>query len=131
MSANSDSRVKRLDGALDRRGEWVWLHRTTGTQKIPVKVKCRATVRYAENKGLIGAVAQDRGEAIISPTQIIAANWPGPETRPIDRAPTTQDRRVPQKSDTIVIQGRPRTVDGAKPIYVDGELVRINIHWTG
>lgn len=127
MSAHSDFEVRELDKSLAVDGEWIEIWRLTGTQLIPIKVRCRASVRNYDAKELIGGLTQDQSEVIISPTQIIRSGWPGPETRPIAQAPTQLDRRVPKLGDKAVIQGKQRNVQISKPKYVDDGLVKITM----
>ena len=65
---------------------------------------------------------------MISPTEIIRARWPGPNS---SATPTDQDRRVPRKGDAVVIAGRKRTVETAGGIYLASELVRIEMRVLG
>lgn len=131
MSKRSDFEVRELDKALADAGEIIELQRLTGTQLIPVKVRCRASVRNYGADELIGGITQDMSEVILSPTEIIRAGWPGPdiEKRNASGVVTTafseQDQRVPRKNDKCVIQGKPRNIEAAKPKYVDDGLVRI------
>ncbi len=131
MSARSDYEVRELDRTLADDGEWIEIWRQTGTQLIPVKVDCRASVRGYDEKELIGGITQDQSRIVMSPTEIIKSGWPGPETRPLGQPATMQDRRVPHKNDKAVIKGKVRNIEASMPIYVDNELVRINLRILG
>lgn len=131
MSRHSDFEIRELDKSLADDGEWIEIWRLTGTQLIPVKVRCRAKVNNLGAQDLISGIKQDTSEVILSPTEIIRAGWPGPETRPVTKASTTIDRRVPQTGDKAYIKGKPRQVDVGLPTYVDDELVRIKLRVLG
>jgi hypothetical protein len=128
VSAASDHEVSELDLALAADGEWIELQRLIGAQLIPIKVRCRAFVRTLDAKDLVGNIKQDTSEATISPTEIIRSGWPGPNS---SATPTNQDRRVPRSGDKAVIQGKPRNIEVALPIYVDNGLVRIKLRVLG
>ena len=135
MSEFSDGLVADLDQALATDGQTVTIQRLflgAGGVQIPVSVDCKAAVRPYGAKELVGGITQDQSEVIMSPTQIIAAGWPGPWT-PSSVEPTqpATDRRVPRKGDNCVIAGKPRNIEIAKPIYVDDALVRIELRVLG
>lgn len=128
MSARSDFEIRELDKSLAVDGEWIELQRLAGTQLIPVKVKCRAFVRGYGADELIGGITQTDSKVIISPSEIIKAGWPGPNS---SATPTKQDRRVPRVNDKAVIVGKTRNIAVSLPIYVDGELVRVDMRVSG
>jgi len=117
-----------LDEELARDGQDIKLQRLTGTQQIPFEAHCRAFVSPITAEQLIAGITQDSSNVILSPTQIIAAGWPGPNS---SKTPTTVDRRVPTPNDKVVIAGKVRQISASMPIYVDGELVRINLRVLG
>ena len=126
MSAATDRAD--LDAALAEDGEWIQIHRLVGTQQIPIKVDCRAFVRGVSAEQLAAGVKQDTSNVIISSTEIIEKGWPGPNS---SATPTTTDRRVPKLGDKALIAGKIRQIEVALPIYVDGELVRIDLRVLG
>jgi hypothetical protein len=132
MSAASDHEIRELDAALAADGQWVELQRLVGTQLIPIRCKCRAFVRGYAASEVSSIIAVTDSKVIISPSEIIRAGWPGPNS---SATPTKQDRRVPgpplNLTDRFVIAGRPRTIASSLPIYVDGELVRIDMRVSG
>ncbi len=117
-----------IDAALAEDGEWIELHRLVGTQQIPIKLRCRAFVRGVSAEMLAAGVKQDTSTVIISPTEIIAKGWPGPNS---SATPATADRRVPKLGDKALIAGKIRQIEVALPTYVDGELVRIELRVQG
>jgi hypothetical protein len=119
--------VASLDEALAYAGEDVILRRTVGTgaAAVNVDVTVRAAVRALKADELVGTLSQSDSMAIISPTQIIAAQWPGGQ--PVSGAIHQADPRVPKIGDKAIIQGRVRDVLLVKPILVAGELVRIEL----
>ena len=124
----AEQAIADLDAALAADGEWIELWRETGTQKIPFKVRCRAFVRGYAAQELVGGIAQTDSKIVMSPTEIIRAGWPGPNS---SATPTDQDRRVPRKGDAVVIAGRKHTVETAGGIYVAAELVKIEMRVLG
>lgn len=132
MSDASDRDIADLDATLALDGEWVELRRLFGTQLIPVSVKSRAFVRNVNNQELIAGIAQENSNVILSPTEIIDAGWPGPWTpSQAEQVEPDTDRRVPRKGDKCLIKGKPRNIEVSKPIYVDDELVRIELRVLG
>ena len=93
---DAEQAIADLNAALVADGEWIELWRETGTQKIPFKVRCRAFVRGYAAQELVGGIAQTDSKIMMSPTEIIRARWPGPNS---SATPTEQDRRVPRKGD--------------------------------
>jgi hypothetical protein len=132
MSVAADREIADLNMSLAEDGEWIEVRRFYGTQMIPVSVTCRAFVRGINAEELAAGISQDNANVTISPSEIIAAGWPGPWTpTPSEPVNPGTDRRVPKKGDACIIKGRKRTVEVAKPIYVDDELVRINMRVLG
>ena len=112
-------------------GEDIILRRVVGqgatTANIDVKV--RASVRAFRPEELIGGISQTDSLAVISPTQIKDAQWPGGQ-------PVTTGRYkgipwLPQNNDRAVIQGRNRAITFVKPFVVGGEIVRIELTIAG
>ena len=129
MDTSPAGMIARLDASLARVGEDVVLRRYTqgpNGARIPFAVTVRAQVRGYSPDELIGGITQQDSRVILSPTQIEAAQWPGPAT-----GPEAGDRRVPRKGDQMVIAGIPRTVEAATGIYVAGRLVRIEARVLG
>ena len=125
---DAEQAIADLDAALASDGEWIELWRETGPQRFPFKVKCRAFVRGYAAQELVGGIAQTDSKIVMSPTEIVRAGWPGPNS---SATPTNQDRRVPRKGDAVVIGGRKRAVEAAGGIYLGGELVRIELRVLG
>jgi hypothetical protein len=125
---DAEQLVADLDEELARDGQDIRLQRLTGTQQIPFEVTCRAFVRPVSAEQLIAGITQDSSNVVLSPTQIVAAGWPGPNS---SKTPTTVDRRVPTNNDKVVIAGKVRQINAVMPVYADGELVRINLRVLG
>lgn len=118
-----------LDASLATDGEEIELQRLT--QLIAVKVICRAFVRgYAETE-LVGGISQTDSRVVISPSEIIASGWPGPQRAFPVPPDVNQDHRVPRKGDKAVIMGKTRNIEMAHPKYIDGQLVRIDMRVAG
>lgn len=123
--------IERLDRALEKNGQDVVLRRTVGSaSQVNIDVTCRAMVRDYAPQELVGQIIQGDSHVIISPTQITAAQWPGGQ--PIASPPVQTDPRVPRPNqDKVIVAGRLRNVQAATPIYVVGELVRIEMQVRG
>lgn len=119
-----------LDQFLAADGQDVILRRITGTtNQIVVDCPCRAFVRGYQPKELAGGIIQGDTHVILSATDINRAQWPGGEA--VTNPPGINDPRVPRTGDRIIIEGRARGVIFADPVYVDGELHRINVQVRG
>lgn len=117
-----------LDHALADCGEDIEIRRLIGTS-VSAAVECRAFVRRDRiNDELVGGIVQRNIEIILSPSQIIAQGWPGPNS---SATPTELDRRVPVKGDKAVWAGRVMNIEESCPIYIDNELVRIELRVKG
>lgn len=122
--------IASLDRQLAAIGEDVILRRTIGTaNQVNIDVVCRAFVRGYEPKELVGSIVQGDSQVTISPTQINRAQWPGGQ--PVTSPPSATDPRVPRKGDKMIVAGKPRNVEAAAPIYLAGELVRIDLQVKG
>jgi hypothetical protein len=112
---------------LAAHGQDVTLQRVTqGPSGVPVKYKvdCRAFVRGYQPAELVGGILQGDSKVVLSVAEIEAQGWPGPNS---STTPTNQDRRVPRKGDDIIIMGKSRNIEVATPVYLNGELVRIEL----
>src|SRR3954464_11365478 len=119
--------IDALDGALAAVGEDVVLRRIVGTgaNVANIDVTCRAAVRSPTAQELRAGFVQTDSVVILSPTQIRAAQWPG-------GVPAgTVHPELPRKGDKLRIQGRSRAVESVNPIFVAGELVRIELRVLG
>lgn len=126
---NAEQAIADLDAALAADGEWIELWHETGAETIPFKVRCRAFVRGYRAQELVGGIIETDSKVVISPTEIMRAGWPGPNS---SVTPTDQDRGVPRKGSAyVVIAGRKRAVEAAGPFYLGGELVRIELRVLG
>lgn len=126
-----EAEIAKLNRQLEQHGEEIELQRLTGNQLIPIKVRCRAFVRPAQRtpEELIAGIVHSSSIVVISPTEINAAGWPGPEA-PVGS--TTDDIRVPRKNDKAVIAGRSRNVEwGVGFRFPGGVLVRIEMRVSG
>lgn len=117
-----------LDTTLADVGEVITIQRLVGTQEIITGVDCLAFVRGYSPDELVGTIMQNDKRIILSPSEIIAAGWPGPNS---SATPTERDRRVPIKGDRVVIKGKKFNVEAAGGIYVRDELVRIEMQVRG
>jgi hypothetical protein len=116
-----------LQRQLAKHGQDVRLQRVTqgpSGQQIKYSVNCRAFVRGYQPAELVGGILQGDSKVVLSAAEIEAQGWPGPNS---STTPTNQDRRVPRKGDDIIIMGKSRNIEVATPVYLNGELVRIEL----
>lgn len=119
-----------LDAMLRSDGQQVTLRRIVGTtNQTAVDCQCWAFVRGYKANELVGAIIQGDSAVILSATDIIEAQWPGGQ--PVTSPPNGLDVRVPRAGDYIVSAGRVRRIEAADPVYVDGELHRLNVQVRG
>lgn len=113
-----------LDASLARTGEDIILRRMISGAAVDLN-PCRASVRLAnEPDHLVSGTTQDDLRIVISPTQILAANWPaGAPAAPA--APFNYDIHMPKMGDTVIVKGKKYRVENSEPIMVNGVVVRI------
>ncbi|QXZ79660.1 hypothetical protein [Rhizobium sp. L51/94] len=109
-----------LDAFLLETGEDIVVRRVVAN--IKTDVACRARARGVSAKKVVGTIAATDLEVIISPTQILAAGWPG--EAPQDGA---ADPRIPRINDYVLVKGKQRQVKFSDPIFVGNEWVRCNL----
>ena len=127
MSKWSEMEVRELDVALAADGQDITLRRFIGTtNRTNIDVQCRAFVRLYTPQQLTPNTIQGDTKVILSPTEIIAAQWPG-----AGQTPTAADARVPRKGDQVIVAGTPRNVEAGYPIYLDDQLVRLELQVRG
>lgn len=119
--------IAALDSALQRVGEDVVLRRIAGKSQnaVNVDVTVRASVRTVSADQIAGTIVQNDVNVVISPTQIIAAQWPGGLRD--GAVQSAADPRIPRATDFMVIQGRQRQVRVSKPIFVGGTWARCDL----
>ncbi|MFG1184372.1 hypothetical protein [Xanthobacter aminoxidans] len=105
-----------LDRALDARGQDAILRRWTGSgsARTPIDVAVRVRAQDYRVEELVGGIEQGDTRVVLSPTQIVAAGWPGPQG-------------WPRNGDAIVIAGRERDIISAPPQVLNGVVVRIDM----
>lgn len=119
--------IAALDNALQRAGEDVVLRRFAGKapNAVNVDVTVRATVRTVSADQVVGTIVQNDLNVVISPSQIMAGQWPGGLRD--GAVQSAADPRIPRATDFMVIQGRQRQVRVSKPIFVGGVWVRTDM----
>jgi hypothetical protein len=129
MSAASDREIADLNATLAQDGMTIELRSTTPGTSNYFSIQARAFVRRFRPEELVGGITQSHREIIISPTEIIAQEWPGP----VNSGSTSgRDLRVPKKGDKAVIEGRIYNIEDAAGIYLgDDGLCRIEIRALG
>lgn len=117
-----------LDAALLAAGEDLILRRqvASGANFANIDVECRARVDIVDADDIIGTIAVSDLKIIMSPTQILAAQWPGGV--PDYPVSNISDPRMPRVTDFVIVRGKQRQVKmvDAKIIGDDG-WCRINM----
>lgn len=119
--------INDLDEALLEVGQNATLRRlqlVSGIQSVLSSVDVRIVMRQYQPDELVGGIIQGDSFVILSPSEIIAANWPGTVTAP-------GDKRVPKRGDQLIVQGIARTVQAGTPFYIAGALVRLELQVRG
>lgn len=110
-----------LDSALADSGEDATLRRKSNAGNADVA--CRVRVRGVNAQRVVGTITQNDLSVVISPTEILAAGWPGVDPP----APGAIDPRLPRANDFMVVKGKERQVRFSDPIYAAGQWVRCNL----
>lgn len=122
MSAERDA----LDAALEARGEDVVVRRqiASGDSVSNIDVTCRARVDIVNADEIAGTISQSDLKIIMSPTQILDAQWPGgvPDHPVVDH----EDVRMPRATDYVVCRGKQRQIRVVDPKFTP-DWCRINI----
>ncbi len=123
MTAEIDA----LNRALANYGEDVVLRRTVkrSGSNVVAEVTCRAAVRAVSAEQIVGTITQNSLNIVMSPSEIVAADWPGADDNII--VGSAVDKHLPRTTDKMVVQGKERQVQAAKPIYVNGVWVRTDL----
>lgn len=116
--------IDALDRALAMAGEDIVINRVVRRSgaNVTVSVTCRAFVRAVSADEIAGKITVDDLQVIISPTQIVAAGWPGADEN--IQPGNLVDQRMPKSSDRVTVQGRPREIRAPRPKLVNGVWVR-------
>jgi hypothetical protein len=115
-------------GSQTGSGEDVILQRPIGNNQGFISVKCRAQVNGYKPVELIANSGIQQGDsmAILSPTQINEAQWPGAFV-PGQPGVATGDPRIPMKGDRMIVGGKTRSVQAAATRDIGGVLVRLEV----
>ena len=127
LSDTPASMISRLDASLARHGEDCTLRRKEGSPLVEKDVTVRASVRGVRSNEIVGTVTQAYSKAVISMTQILAAEWPSGYSL-TDGA---VDPRLPRPNDFLIVKGKQRQIMFVNPIAVDGTVVRIELQVAG
>lgn len=116
--------IAALDRQLAAHGEDIAITRVVKRDGVNVteSITCRAFVKSVSADEIAGKITAEDLKVIISPTQIVAAGWPGTDENIISG--NNVDQRVPKSSDKVVVQGRPREIRAPKPKLMNGVWVR-------
>jgi hypothetical protein len=127
LSDTPSGAIARLDAALAQHGEDIILRRTVRRSGVDVvvDVACRAFVRAVSAQEIVGSIKATDVNVVISPTEILAAGWPGQDD--VTPAGLNADQHHPRITDTAIVQGKPRQVRLSKPILMGGTWVRCDM----
>jgi hypothetical protein len=117
-----------LDAALLEAAEDIVLRRqvASGSNIANIDVTCRARVDTVNADEIAGTIAVSDLKIIMSPTEILAAQWPGGV--PAYPVSSASDVRIPRITDFVIARGKVRQVKMVDPkiIGADG-WCRINM----
>lgn len=112
--------ISALDRALASHGQTITLRRTSGegTSQTNADVSVRVREGLYTSEELASGLYQGQTRIILSPSEILAASWPSPQS-------------WPATGDFVVIEGRERRVESATLRRIDGTVVRIELEVVG
>lgn len=124
-----EAAIAMLDRKLDEAGQPVQLRRLTGTSAATqtyIECQARAFVRRYQPDELVGAQIQGDAMAVLSPTDLTRALWPG-------AAPPgyVGDWSMPRQGDVLITQDGRRQIMAAQIIRMAGQVVRIELGLKG
>lgn len=117
-----------LDAALLAAGEDIVLRRqvAAGSNIANIDVGCRARVDTVGADEIAGTIAVSDLKISMSPTEILAAQWPGGV--PVYPVTNVSDPRVPRITDFVIARGKTRQVKVVDPKFIGAEgWCRINL----
>lgn len=117
-----------LDTALAAAGEDIVLRRqiASGQNVANIDVECRARVDTVSADEIAGTIAVSDLKIIMSPTEILAAQWPGGV--PVYPVSNASDPRIPRITDFVIARGKVRQVKMVDPKIIGAEgWCRINL----
>ncbi len=117
-----------LDAALATAGEDIVLRRqiASGSSIANIDVTCRARLDTVGTEEIAGTIAVSDLKVIMSPTEILAAQWPGGV--PVYPVSNVTDPRIPRITDFVVARGKQRQVKLVDPKFIGAEgWCRINM----
>lgn len=117
-----------LDAALLAAGETITLRRqvASGSNYSNIDVECRARVDTVGADEIAGTVAVSDLKIIMSPTEILAAQWPGGV--PVYPVSNVSDPRVPRITDFVIARGKQRQIKVSDSKFIGAEgWCRINL----
>lgn len=122
-----EAAIASLDKQLAEHGEDCTLRRKDGNPLTDKDVTVRASVRGLRGDEIVGTATQVFSKAVISMTQILAAEWPAGHVV----APAAVDPRIPRPNDFLIVKGKVRQIMFADPIAINGVVVRVNLTVAG
>lgn len=117
-----------LDTALASAGEDIVLRRqiAAGQNFANIDVTCRARVDTVDADEIAGTIAVSDLKIIMSPSEILAAQWPGGV--PVYPVSNVSDPRIPRITDFVIARGKQRQIKMVDPKIIGAEgWCRINM----
>lgn len=117
-----------LDTALASAGEDIVLRRqiAAGSNIANIDVTCRARVDTVGADEIAGTIAVSDLKIIMSPSEILAAQWPGGV--PVYPVTNVSDPRIPRITDFVIARGKQRQIKMVDPKIIGAEgWCRINM----
>lgn len=129
MSLGADC-IASLDDALAEAGTTIKLRRIIGASpnQTWVDVTLPASIRSPTAEELVAGFLQTDSVVILSPTSILAAQWPG------GQPPGQIHPELPKGGtggDKVFVLGTPRQVEAVNPVEVGGVVARIELRVKG
>lgn len=119
--------ISTLNRFIAQHGETVELQRTTGAMpnQSTFKAPLRAGVRKFKDTELVGTIKDGDFKVILSPTPLDAVQWQG-GVKTTDKI-VFSDHPLPLGA----VQGKVCSIASAMPLYINGVLVRWDLHVQG
>jgi len=94
-------------------------------QNVDVTVRAQVRPRPGNTQDLSGGAPLTVYDVVLSPTQILAAQWPG--GHPPALPPLDPPAWLPRMTDVLIFLGNTHNVTAAGPVSAGNEIVRINL----
>lgn len=123
--------IRALDAQLSAHGEDIILRRMVKRDGavVAAEVACRALARSLSGDAIVGAQNQETMRVVISPTQVLAASWPGEDENEVSG--TSIPAFLPRPTDVVIVRGRKMQVKVPGAVYLANTWVRSSMTVAG